>query len=34
LEWTQIGTAPMKLEPGWSMRIGEWIATYRVGPDH
>jgi FHA domain len=33
LEWTQIGTAPMKLEPGWSMRIGEWIATYRVGPD-
>jgi hypothetical protein len=31
-EWTQIGTAPMKLEPGWNMRIGEWIATYRVGP--
>jgi hypothetical protein len=31
-EWTQIGTAPMQLEPGWNMRIGEWIATYRVSP--
>ncbi len=30
-EWTQIGTAPMKLEPGWSLRVGEWIATHRVG---
>ena len=30
-EWTQIGTAPMKLEPGWSMRVGEWIATHRAG---
>ncbi|WP_319447224.1 MULTISPECIES: FHA domain-containing protein [unclassified Mycobacterium] len=29
-EWTQIGTAPTQLEPGWNMRIGEWIATYRV----
>ncbi len=32
VEWTQIGTAPTKLEPGWSMRIGEWIATYQAGP--
>jgi hypothetical protein len=31
-EWTQISTAPTKLEPGWSMRIGQWIATYRAGP--
>jgi hypothetical protein len=30
-EWTQIGTAPMRLEPGWSLRVGEWIATHRVG---
>jgi hypothetical protein len=30
-EWTQIGTAPFKLEPGWSLRVGEWIATHRVG---
>lgn len=30
-EWTQIGTTPTRLEPGWSMRIGEWIVTYRAG---
>jgi hypothetical protein len=30
-EWTQIGTVPMRLEPGWSMRVGEWIATHRLG---
>jgi hypothetical protein len=30
-EWTQIGTAPAKLEPGWSMRVGEWVATHRAG---
>lgn len=29
-EWTQIGTAPTKLEPGWSIRVGEWIATHRA----
>lgn len=29
-EWTQIGTAGVKLEPGWSMRVGEWIATHRI----
>jgi hypothetical protein len=29
-EWTQISTTPTKLEPGWSLRVGEWIATYRV----
>jgi hypothetical protein len=28
--WTQIGTVPMRLEPGWSMRVGEWIATHRA----
>ncbi|MCV7233765.1 FHA domain-containing protein [Mycobacterium branderi] len=30
-EWTQISTTPTKLEPGWSLRVGEWIATYRAG---
>ena len=28
-EWTQIGSAPAKLQPGWSMRVGEWVATHR-----
>jgi pSer/pThr/pTyr-binding forkhead associated (FHA) protein len=27
--WTQIGTAPIELEPGWSLRIGGHIFTYR-----
>ncbi len=31
-EWNQIGKESTKLEPGWSIRIGEWIATYRTGP--
>jgi hypothetical protein len=30
-EWTQIGTVPVKLEPNWSMRVGEWIGTHRAG---
>lgn len=30
-EWTQIGTTPAKLDPGWSMRVGEWVATHRGG---
>jgi hypothetical protein len=29
-EWTQIGTAPMELAPGWSLRIGALILTYRT----
>ena len=29
-EWTQIGTAPTELAPGWSLRIGELILTYRT----
>jgi hypothetical protein len=28
-EWTQIGPAPALLQPGWSMRVGEWVATHR-----
>jgi FHA domain len=29
-EWTQIGTAPTELAPGWSLRIGALILTYRT----
>jgi FHA domain-containing protein len=29
-EWTQIGTAPTELAPGWSLRVGELILTYRT----
>ncbi len=29
-DWTQIGTTPTKLEPGWSVMVGEQILTYRV----
>lgn len=28
-QWTQIDTSPTKLEPGWSLRVGEWVVTYR-----
>jgi hypothetical protein len=28
--WTQIGTAPSELAPGWSLRVGELILTYRT----
>ena len=28
--WTRIGETPTRLEPGWSLRIGEWIATHRL----
>jgi len=27
--WTEIGSKPTRLEPGWSLRVGEWILTYR-----
>ena len=27
--WTQIGTTPTELAPGWSLRIGARILTYR-----
>jgi hypothetical protein len=30
-DWTQISTAPTELKPGWSMRVGDQIYTYRVG---
>jgi FHA domain len=30
-DWTQVGTTPTKLEPGWSLRVGEWIVSYRTG---
>lgn len=26
-EWTPIGGASTRLEPGWSVRVGDWIAT-------
>jgi FHA domain len=29
-DWTRIGTAPTRLEPGWSMRVGERILTYHA----
>ena len=29
-DWSQIGTAPTELAPGWSLRIGELILTYRT----
>ncbi|WP_157110749.1 FHA domain-containing protein [Nocardia anaemiae] len=29
-EWTRIGTTPTELHPGWSLRIGQRILTYRA----
>jgi hypothetical protein len=29
-QWTRVGTAPIELPPGWSVRIGERILTYRT----
>lgn len=30
-DWTRISTAPTRLEPEWSIRIGRWVATYHAG---
>jgi FHA domain len=30
-DWTQVSTTPTRLEPGWSLRVGEWVVTYDVG---
>ena len=28
--WTEVGSAPAELAPGWSLRVGEKILTYRA----
>lgn len=28
-DWTRLGPEPTRFEPGWSLRVGDWIATYR-----
>lgn len=30
-KWTRIGTSATELPPGWSIRIGERVVTYRPG---
>ncbi|MET8876889.1 FHA domain-containing protein [Nocardia sp. NPDC004604] len=32
-DWTRVGTAPIELSPGWSLRIGQRIITYRSEND-
>lgn len=32
--WTRLGPAPTRIEPGWSVRVGDWIATYHFGASH
>lgn len=27
-DWTRLGPEPTRFEPGWSLRVGDWIATY------
>ncbi|MBJ8348807.1 FHA domain-containing protein [Antrihabitans sp. YC2-6] len=29
--WTQIGSTPARLEPGWNLRVGDWIVTHVAG---
>ena len=31
-DWTRIESTPIKLTPGWSLRIGDWVATLNAGP--
>ena len=30
-EWTQVGSTPARLDPGSTLRIGEWVVTHLVG---
>lgn len=30
-EWTRVGADPALLPPGWSMRVGNWIAVHQAG---
>ena len=30
-EWTQVGTTPTRLDPGSTLRIGDWVVTHLVG---
>ncbi|MBJ8341609.1 FHA domain-containing protein [Antrihabitans sp. YC3-6] len=30
-DWTQVGETPARLDPGWTLRIGEWTVTHLAG---
>lgn len=30
-EWTEVGSTPARLDPGSTLRIGEWVVTHLVG---